>query len=146
MEILPFIVPVVIAALGLIYQQRQHRLAMARLTRELEQEKRYKQIAKNHGYAIRCLQVVFDAMVRTGPSSSSGVYTTVTRDEDLRLRIQSYLGKQNYGAGQFEPYQLSADLLLNPECCRTIADVIEGIDQYKKKHPDEAHQLDLQAA
>ncbi len=97
MEILPYIVAV-IAALGLLYQQLQHRLVKARLTRELEQEKRYKQIAKNHGYAIRCLQTVFGAMVRTGPSSSRGVYTTATRDEDLRLRIQTYLGKQNYGA------------------------------------------------
>ncbi len=140
MEILAYIVAV-IAALGLLYQELQHRLVKARLRRELEQEKRYKQIAKNHGYAIRCLQVVFGAMVRTGPSSTRGVYTTVTRDEDLRLRIQTYLGKQNYGADQFEPYQLSVDQLQNPECCRTIADVIEAIDQYKKKHPDQARQL-----
>lgn len=140
MEIVVFI-GVVSAALGLLYQRRQHGLEKARLTRELEQEKRYKQIAKNHGYVIRCLQAVFGAMIRTSSGSLGGVYPTVTRDEDLRRRIQGYLGKQNYGAAGFEPYQLSADQLQNPECCRTIADVIEAIDQYKKKHPHEARQL-----
>jgi|HubBroStandDraft_3_1064219.scaffolds.fasta_scaffold05033_8 hypothetical protein len=51
-----------------------------------------------------------------------------------------YLGSRN-SVGDFIPFQRTADQLQNPECGRTIGDVLDAIE--RARHADWADKLQL---
>ena len=127
-----------LTALGLAYAWRKDR---RNLKRELGKERAYKKAAKDHGLAVRYLGVLFPGLLIT--RGRRGAYGTIIPDQDLQKRIRNYLGKQNMNSGDFEPFQLSKDQINNPECCRTIEDVIKAVEAFKKNSPEDAQELKL---
>ena len=99
----------------------------------------YKKAAKDHGLAIQYLKAIV-------PEFIDGVrlaFLTVIPDQALQGRIDTYLGKRKYKPQRFEPFQLSKDQINNPQCCKTIEDVIAAVEAFKKESPSEAKKLGL---
>ena len=123
--------PILLTILGLSLQLSKDR-------KELRRERAYKKAAKDHGLAVRCLRIIVPKLI-----GSCGVYEEIIRDQDFRERIRTYLGELNPGTLQFEPFQLTHDQMDNPECCRTIEEVIKAVEDYEKNSPEKAKQLNL---
>jgi hypothetical protein len=124
-----------IAALVPLYLQN------AQLKRELKRETEYKRNAADHGFAVACiLSIGRKWIIPSGSGAQGSAFDLVFPNEDLRRRIAVYLGTRN-SAGDFSSYQLTADQLNNPECCRTICDVIDAVAQ--ARHEEWADKLIL---
>ena len=123
-----------IAVLGLAYAWYRDRRG---IKRELEKERTYKKAAKDHGLAVRWLQIISSRLFDSGGRA----YQMVFQDADLRQRIEIYLGFRK--TLFFESAKLSQDQLGNPECCKTIEDVIAAVEAFKKESPSEAKKLGL---
>jgi hypothetical protein len=120
--------------IGLYWQNLQ-------LNRDLRTETDYKRNAADHGFAVACLLSIGRRWINPGGGRSQGAaFDLVFPDADLRRRIVMYLGTRN-SVGDFIPFQLTADQLQNPECCRTIGDVLDAIG--RARHADWADTLQL---
>lgn len=108
------------------------------LKRELKKERSYKKAAEDHGMAVQYLRIIAPKLF-----GSVSAYERAIPDQAFRERIRIYLGIQNPATAQFEPFQLTQDQINNPECCRTIALVIEAVKKYKANNPEQAKQLRL---
>lgn len=116
-------------------------LQNAQLRRDLKKETQYKKNATDHGYATSCLMAMGRRWITRGPGGNQGaVFDFIFPDQDLVRRISIYIGARNY-AGDFIPHQLTADQLENPECCRTVADIISMVE--RARHEQWATQLNL---
>jgi hypothetical protein len=132
-------VPGVLAltVIGLLLTAGTLYLQNKQLKRDLRKETDHKKIASDHGYAVACMMAIgrkFLTSVKDaqGNTFQSAAFPLVFNDQDLRRRIDMYLGNQN-GAGDFNPHQLSSDQLGNPECCRTIRDVISAVEKARSE-------------
>ena len=125
---------------GLLLSLRREKRERLRAEAELVRERAYKQGAKDHGYSLGCLERILPGIVHRGSSTSVYIQGEVFSDRDLQMRIKHYLGDQNRMTGEFIPK--AADLQ-NPECLRTIADVIAAVETYRTANPREAKQLGI---
>ena len=125
-----------LSVLGLAYGWLKDR---GNKNRELEKERAYKKAAELHGLAVRFLRILSPGYIR----GTHGAYGTIIQDHDLRERVRIYLGNQNMNSGHFEPFQLSQGQINNPECCRTIEDVIKAVEAFKNNSPEDAQELKL---
>jgi hypothetical protein len=115
-----------VAAIGLYLQNKQ-------LKRDLEKETDYKREAVDHGYAVACLVAIGRRWITNADGGMQGSgFDLVFPDRDLKTRIIMYLGSRTQ-VGDFAPHQLTADQLGNPECCRTIKDVLAAIEAARQK-------------
>lgn len=121
-------VPVV----SLYLQNKQLKIELENERAALQKETGYKREAVDHGYAVACLLAIGRRWITNAEGGQGAGFDLVFPDRDLRTRIIMYLGRRN-SVGDFLPHQLTADQLGNPECCRTIKDVLAAIEAARRK-------------
>ena len=130
----------ILAIAGLLLNLGKEKRERRKTELELTKEREYKQIAKDHGYALRCLEIIYPGVVRRGDGSHVYIRGEIFSDRDLQMRIKHYLGDQNPMTGKFIS---KATDLQNPECLRTISDVVGAVETWKAAHPQDAKHLGL---
>ena len=96
------LIPIAALAVGILSFAYGRIWERKKIKREQEKERAYKKAAKDHGLAAQYLRIIVPRSF-----GSYGVYENVIVDQGLRERVTIYLGKQNTGTLQFDPYQLS---------------------------------------
>jgi hypothetical protein len=135
------LIPLLITGVAALVPAISLYLQNAQLKRELKRETEYKRNAADHGFAVSCiLSIGRRWIIPSGDRAQGSAFDLVFPNEDLRRRIAIYLGTRNF-VGDFSSYQLTADQLSNPECCRTICDVIDAVAQ--ARHEEWADKLQL---
>ena len=135
------VISLVIAGVTLLVATISLYLQNAQLKRDLGAETAYRRNATDHGFAVACLLSIGCKWIIPSDRGTQGAgFNFVFPDRDLQQRIAMYLGARN-STGDFVPYQLTSDQLENPECCRTIRDVIDAVE--RARHEEWADKLQL---
>ena len=137
-----FLIPLlgfIITLLGWFNQREQTRLAKQQLKERKDLDKRVDAWYVKHGKAVAFLMKISARWI--GPSSNINVFQEVFPEKDLRSRMETYLGCKI--SDRFEPSHISRDNLLNPVFQKTINDILESVEKFKREKPDWAKQLDL---
>jgi uncharacterized protein with von Willebrand factor type A (vWA) domain len=81
--------------------------------------------------------------VQTGQATVLKAYEAIFKSEDLRRRIEGYLGRRTHFLHKFQPAALTREQLQNPVVQRTIQEVLESVAKFKAEHTDFARALRL---
>jgi hypothetical protein len=125
---------------ALLIQRRQFKLELSNRDKELADERAYKQRARDHSYAMHCLERIVPSAAQRD-NSTTFIYSHVFSDQELRARIERYLIEPVRRSGQ-DVVSRTPDFQ-NPECCRTIGDVVEIVEKYRNEYPREATAIRL---
>lgn len=94
----------------------------------------------NHGRAVGYLRKMLTSETRMQwPAFEYGAMC----DRQLRDRVDMYLGKPHPVSGVFQPYQLSPDQIMHPECRKTVDDVVAVVEKFIRDNPEAARHLKL---
>jgi len=99
--------------------------------------------ARKFDEAAEALAKISPSRITTGPSTIFEAYNYIFRDDDLRRRIEIYLGGRRFWFHTFVPAILGKEHLHNPVIQQTIQDVLDTVAQFKRDHTDFARALKL---
>ena len=99
--------------------------------------------ARKFDEAADALIKISPRQITIGPSANREAFAFVFSDEDLRRRIQIYLGRRKIWFHKFMPAILGNEQLSNPVIQETIRDVLNAVAQFKRDHTDFARALKL---
>jgi hypothetical protein len=109
------------------------------------QEENATECAKKFDQATNALMKI--SPNNTLPAGPSGTivdaYRYIFPNEDLRFRIETYLGRRKIFIHTFRPATLTNDQLQNPVVKQTIQDVLDIVELFKRDHTDFARALKL---
>ena len=93
--------------------------------------------------AADALTKVSPGRVQTGQSTVLKAYEAIFESEDLRRRIESYLGSRKFFFHKFQPAALTREQLQNPVVQQTIQEVLDSVAKFNAEHTDFARALRL---
>jgi len=99
--------------------------------------------ARKFDEAAEALSKISASRITTGPSTDIEAYGYVFKQDDLRRRIEIYLGRRKAWFYTFNPAILGKEQLQNPVVQQTIQDVLDTVAQFRKDHTDFARTLKL---
>ena len=127
---------------SVLYTRKQAKVMQEELGRLLRQDHRAEEWAKKYDEAASLLTRIFSGKFPTGPSIMTGAYTYIFRSDELRGRIERYLGHRSFW-GAFQPTLPTGDQLQNPVVQETIQEVLDLVETFKADHTDFARALGL---
>src|SRR5580765_365365 len=125
---------------SVLYTRKQAKVMQEELGRLLRQDHRAEEWAKKYDEAASLLTRIFSGKFPTGPSIMTGAYTYIFRSDELRGRIERYLGHRSFW-GAFQPTLPTGDQLQNPVVQETIQEVLDLVETFKADHTDFARAL-----
>jgi uncharacterized membrane-anchored protein YhcB (DUF1043 family) len=136
--------------LSLFYQRKQTK-AMADQVKVMQdqlkmvarQEGAASEWASKYDQAAEVLDKLARGFVSTGPSTTADAYNYVFPREELRSRIERYLGHRRKFVPKFKPSPPTKEQLQNPVVQGTIQDVLDAVVKFKAEHTDFARALKL---
>jgi hypothetical protein len=93
--------------------------------------------------AAEVLAKISPSVITTAPSTICEAYKYIFGDEDLRRRIEIYLGRRKFWFHTFLPAILGKEQLHNPVIQQTIQEVLDTVARFKSDHTDFARALKL---
>jgi len=99
--------------------------------------------ARKFDEAAEALAKISPSRITTGPSTIFEGYSYIFKDEDLRRRIEIYLGRRKVWFHGFLPAILGKEQLHNPVIQQTIQEALDTVVQFKRDHTDFARALKL---
>jgi hypothetical protein len=107
------------------------------------QESDAEEWATKYDGAATLLSRIAAGMIIVGPSKTIPAYDQIFADEELRGRIERYLGRRNWWKNAFNASRLTKEQLQNPVIQNTISDVLNNVDKFKAEHTDWARSIGL---
>jgi hypothetical protein len=93
--------------------------------------------------AAKALIKISPSTIITAPSTATAAYGYIFQDDDLRRRIEIYLGRRRWFKSTFLPTTLGKEQLQNPVVQQTIQRVLDTVAEFKREHTDFARALKL---
>lgn len=109
----------------------------------LLQNKQYAEWSTTYDQAVDVLSRVYQSVIHMSPTKTVHALKLVFPDENLRRRIERYLGKPKFLTSKFQPYQLNKEQLLNPVVQEVLTQILECCERFKREHTDWAREIHL---
>src|SRR5579872_7514646 len=107
-------------------QVMQHQLQML-----ARQEGSVEEWARKFDEAVGILIKIGPRNIPTGPGTAMQAYPGIFSSEDLKGRIERYLGHRRNFVRTFQPFSPTKEQLQNPVVQRTIQDVLDATAKFK---------------
>jgi hypothetical protein len=131
-----------VGILNLLNQRKQTRVMEDQLQMFIRREGNVEEWARKYDEAVAPLTKVAAGTITTGPSTSTNAYQYIFSNDNLRSRIERYLGRPTFFRG-FRPTSPTKEQLLSPVIQETIQQVLETITVFRTEHTDYARALKL---
>jgi hypothetical protein len=109
----------------------------------VNQESDAEEWATKYDGAATLLSRIAPGTIIIGPSKTIPAYDQIFADEELRGRIERYLGRRSWWKNEFNASRLTKEQLQNPVIQNTISDVLTKVDKFKAEHTDWARSIGL---